>query len=177
MNTFIKSLIPKGELIQLKHSDIKPLRDKLLSEINNTCPLCGKEIQDGKAILEHSHIKGVGGTGLIRGVCCSSCNILLGKVENNCKRYNISLQELPNVLVQMATWLSKEHLPFVHPNEKPKEPILTKSSYNELKKVILENNFTKDMKKLPKYRDKKQKLTKVLQEMFTKYNVEPKFYK
>lgn len=172
-DSFIDSLIPKEELKQLTQKDIKILRDNILNKQNNICPICNKEIKEGKAVLEHSHKKKVGGSGLIRGVCCTNCNIMIGKVENNCKRYNISLEELPNVLINISKWLSKEHLPFIHPSEKPKEPILTKSSYNELKKLVSE----KDLKKLPVYKVKKQKLTKVLKELFEKYNLEPQFYK
>lgn len=165
--SFIDSLIPNGELIQLKQFEVKPLREKLAQQCSFICPICKKERLKENAVLEHSHKKIVKGTGLIRGVVCSSCNILIGKVENNCKRYNVSLEELPSVLINMAKWLSKKHLPYIHPSEKPKAKILKKSSYNMLEKVCKE--------KLPLYKSK-QKLTKPLESLFLKYNIEPQFY-
>ena len=61
---------------------------------------------------------------------------------------------------------------YIHPMDKPKGPLLTKSSYNELVRGVM-----KDGKyKMPEY-PKSRKLTKRLAELFEQYGIEPKYYK
>lgn len=151
----------------IKQKYIAQLRVRLLEEQQWNCPICDKPIEH--PVLDHHHIKRVKGTGLIRGVLCRSCNILLGKVENNCVRYNITQEELPQVLLNMSVYLTKPHLPYKHPSEKQRQ-ILTKSSYNKLKRVVLNQT------QVPPY-PKSGKLTKKLASLFLKYNVEPTYYK
>ena len=160
---------------EMKTKDVKPLRDKLIKEQNNKCPICARELTN--PVLDHSHKKKIKGTGLVRGVICSTCNIFLGKIENNCARYKIDINELPNVLRNMANYLEKEHLPYVHPKEVERK-VLKKSSYNKLisaiKKDMKSNkpNKTK-IRRLPKY---SKKLNKKLESLFKKYNIPPEFY-
>lgn len=160
------------EIKNLSQSDVKELREKILLENNGICPICRKPIKEGKAVLDHSHQKKNKGTGLIRDVICSGCNILLGKIENNCVRYGISNFELPRVLENMSFYLLKEHLPYRHPTEIPKEPKLTKSSYNKLKKAFIENNMKG---KFPEY-PKSGKLIKSLEALYLALEIEPEFY-
>jgi len=155
------------KLIQLRYDDVQDLREQLLQEQNGDCPLCNRLVN--APVLDHHHTRRVGGSGRVRGVLCRACNVLLGKVENNCMRYNISQAELPNVLRRMALYLEKEQTVYLHPSEAPKNPKLMKSSYNELVKAI------DGKRKVPGF-PKSGSLTKELACLFAKYNIEPRFY-
>lgn len=154
---------------QLKWSELEELRDKLLERQKHICPICKKRIEN--PVLDHHHVRRVKGTGRIRGVLCRQCNVLLGKVENNCVRYKINQEELPFVLENMARYLLTPQQPYIHPSETPKEPKLMKSSYNELAKTVEENGKYK----MPEY-PKSGRLTVRLAELFEKFGIEPKFY-
>ena len=159
---------------QLLSKEIPSLRAHLLKKQNGLCLICGKRIEDGEAVLDHHHQKKIGGTGLIRGTLCRTCNVFLAKSENNCNRYKIQPDELPRVLRNMADYLEKKQLPYIHPSEKPKKQILKKSSYNKLKKAYTGNI------KFPVYRTRKGKntqgMTKPLQKLFDEYDIVPEFY-
>lgn len=164
---------PFKGVIPMKASDIAILRERLLKEANGICPICEKPNE--APCLDHHHTKKVGGTGLVRGVICRNCNVFLGKIENNSKRYGISIHELSTVLRSCARYLDQEPLPFIHPSEKPKAPILKKSSYNKLKKVY------DGRAKFPPYRTTAkgkpaQKMTVRLQKIFDFYEIKPEFY-
>lgn len=162
---------------QLKQSDIPDLRSRLLTEQGGLCFICQK--QPKQPVLDHSHTKKTKGTGLIRGVLCSQCNVFLAKVENNCTRYLISHEELPDILRKMAKYLEKEHLPYIHPSEKPKRPKLKKSSYNKLVKAHKEDLNKATGKRVPKLHPypKSKVLTKPLERLFALYNIKPEYYK
>lgn len=155
------------KIIQLKNKDMVSLREELIKKQKNVCPLCERKINS--PVIDHQHKKRIKGSGLLRGVLCRSCNVMLGKVENNCVRYSISQNELPAYLRNMANYLEKEHLPYIHPSEAPKVKRLKKSSYKRLVKIV------NGKQKVPDY-PKSGKLTKPLKELYTKYGVQPKYY-
>jgi hypothetical protein len=99
---------------------------------------------------------------------------MLGKIENNCVRYSIAHKNLPEVLRNMADYLERPQLPYIHPTDAPKAPLLKKSSYNKLKKVM-EVSANRKKKKCPEY-PKSQKLTKPLEALYKEFNIEPEFY-
>jgi hypothetical protein len=113
----------------LKHCDISTLREVLCQKQQGICPICCKELN--APCLDHHHKKRIKGTGQIRGVLCRACNVMLGKIENNCVRYSIAQEGLPAVLRNMATYLEQPHLPYIHPSDAPKAKKLRKSSYNK----------------------------------------------
>lgn len=152
----------------LKHSDVPDVRNQLLEQQGNLCLICQNQAKS--PCLDHSHTKRNKGTGLVRGVLCRSCNVLVAKMENNCVRYSIEQEKLPQVLRNMAAYLEKPHLQLVHPSETPKPPKLKKISYNRLKKAY------KGDATLPEY-PKSGKLTKKLERLFKLYEIEPEFYK
>lgn len=69
---------------KLKYSQVAPYRKDLLGKQGGTCALCSLPITAGKDVLDHDHTEGH-----IRGVLHSGCNSLLGKLENNYKRYGV----------------------------------------------------------------------------------------
>jgi len=165
---------------QITAKTLPILRKKLLKKQKGKCAVCGKKPK--RPCLDHSHQKRIKGTGLVRGVVCSNCNVFLAKSENNCIRYAIKIKKLPKRLRQIADYLEHyENNPtkFIHPSEKPKNKVLKKVSYNKLKKVFEENPGRK--KKFPTYNmkgnKKKQILTKELENLFKLYNIKPEFYK
>jgi hypothetical protein len=168
--------MPKKKPRQLKSTDVPKLRNFLLKKHHGLCQICDKVIGEGEAVLDHHHKKKVGGTGLVRGVLCRTCNVFLAKSENNCKRYKIQPHDLPRVLRNMADFLERKQLPYIHPSEAPKKQILKKSSYNKLRKAY------KGRAKFPTYRTNKkdkpvQGLTKQLDKLFKEYGISPEFYK
>jgi len=151
--------------IYLSHKDLKILREELIIQQNNICPICLKELKD--PVLDHEHRKKLGGSGKIRKVLCRSCNIYLGKIENNSKRFGFSLIFLPDILRNIANYLESDHLDIIHPSEKPSKPKLKKSSYNKLFKQV-NGKYV-----MPKYNGN---FTKRLEKLFEKYEIEPEFY-
>ena len=157
-------------LRQLKNKDIPYYRDKILKEDqDNKCAICMKRPPKNPC-LDHHHKKKIKGTGQIRGVLCSNCNIFLGKIENNAVRYGISHKDLPDILVAISNYLKKPQYDLIHPTETPAKKILKKSSYLKLKKVYVGRS------KFPEY-PKSGTLTKPLKRLYEKFGIIPEFYK
>lgn len=169
------SQVPES-YIQLKTKDIHVYRQKLLKEQNYTCPICEVEIpKSGKgSALDHQHRRrksdpiGLNGGGLIRGVLCRGCNIIEGKVWNNSHRFGKTHKDIPKMLRNMADYLEKKNYPWIHPKEAPKEPIVKKRKYNQLKKVMKQHKLDP-----PPELSKRQKLTKELNRLFQKFDIPP----
>jgi len=165
------------ELVQLKTCDIPTIRENLLKEQNGCCALCGIEISEVTGYsLDHQHMTkketiGVDGSGLVRGVLCRSCNIFEGKVWNSTQRYkqpeNVKCRI--DILEKLIEYYKKDNFNLIHPNEKIKEQIVSKSNYNKLKKQYL---LSLKKKKFPEY-PKSGKLTKILENLFTEFKIEP----
>jgi hypothetical protein len=160
-----------NKIIQLKQKDVKSLRDNLLKEQKGLCLICKKEIVN--ACLDHHHKKRIKGSGLIRGVLCSQCNVFLGKIENNASRYGISQQNLPTILSSIIEYITKEHLPYLHPSEKEKNPILSKRCFNKLLKCYKSQYPNKKPIEYPKSKH----LTKKLEKLFNKFQIPIEFNK
>lgn len=157
-----------NEIKPLTYSEMVTLRNKLLYK-NPICPLCETKIL--KPVMDHQHITskevlGENGAGLIRGVICNNCNQLLGKIENNSKRFLI--KDLPKFLENVVKYLEQDNLPFIHPTETKRLKIqVKKSEYNKaIKAFALKYNktieYTKNKYKYSKY------LTKSLETLFEK---------
>ena len=85
-------------LQRLKLSEVAIIRARLLLQQGGLCAICSLPCK--RPCLDHDH-----DTGAIRGVACSGCNALLGKLENNYRRYGVtSLAAFTN---GVAAYLSK----------------------------------------------------------------------
>lgn len=156
------------------------LRKKLIAEQDNKCAATGFDLK--KPVLDHEHRKGflLSRSGQVRGVIEFDINQLLGKIEFAAKRFNIPLDDLPFVLRKLADYLERPLLPYVHPSEKPREPIIQASNYTKLGNMILDSGD-----KLPEwwgYRTNNkgkpaQKLSKRLKKLYGRHGIEPAFYK
>lgn len=156
---------------QLKSSEIASLRNWILKKQKGRCWICGQIPKI--ACLDHHHKKRVKGTGRIRGVLCSACNIFIAKSENNAIRYGVQQDQLPNRLRKFADYLEKKQYNYIHPSEAPKVPKLKKNSFKKIQKLY----STEFPNRKPLEYPKSQKLTKKLKEIYTKYNIEPEFLK
>ena len=73
---------------QLKTSEVKEIREKILKKQDNKCKLCNDPITEESGIsLDHQHMTsketiGEDGAGLVRGVLCRACNVMEGKIWN-----------------------------------------------------------------------------------------------
>ena len=99
--------------------------------------------------MTSKEIPGENGAGLIRGLLCSNCNVFLGKIENNHKRYCV--KDLIQWLRNCADYLEQPNLPYLHPKEsfRLKEKI-SKSDYNKIVKYLKQNGKNKKIPKYPK---------------------------
>lgn len=151
---------------QLTAGDIRAYRDAILKKQDGKCLICKRPAN--RPVLDHSHQKKNKGTGQVRGVLCSNCNVLLAKVENNAPRYGVNSTDLPRILDNMSLYLLKPHYPYIHPSEKPKARKITATCYGKLQ--------MKSRGKCPPM-SKSGVLTKPLEDAFFKWKVPVEFYK
>lgn len=119
-----------SEVWQAKSKTVPVLREIMLTKQKGNCTVCKKPV--AAPTLDHEHIKKVKGTGYIRAVCCSQCNTFIARSENNAARHGISLEELPNVLRNIADHLENK-TKVIHPTEQPKRK---KVGIREWNKVV-----------------------------------------
>lgn len=102
---------------KLKVSDIPTVRLQLLQKNSMRCALCSLPCSTEQAVLDHCH-----STGLVRDTLHRSCNALLGKVENNFKRYGVS--NLSAFLHGCVAYLQRHETPvtdMIHPTHRTPE--------------------------------------------------------
>lgn len=92
---------------RLKQTEIKAFREELLELQGGVCALCGLPLDRDDAVLDHSHCHG-----WIRGVLHRGCNSLLGKVENNYKRY--AIPDLEKCIASMWLYIACGNAPAGH---------------------------------------------------------------
>lgn len=139
------------------------------------CPVLKQPHPLERCVMDHQHkrkdeLPDESGKGLCRGVIHNQANSFEGKVSNAYKRYGLDkLIDLPSLLRNLADYLESNKIhcdtKYIHPNEEPKQPKLTKQSYNRLKKVC--------KTKIPLYTGN---YTKTLQLLFEKYKITAEFY-
>jgi hypothetical protein len=100
---------------KLKASDVAPTRERLLIEQRGVCALCKLPVKLGvDDVLDHCHT-----TGAVRATLHRGCNALLGKVENNYKRYGV--RNLGAFLNNANSYLQKHETNqtgLIHPTHK-----------------------------------------------------------
>lgn len=129
--------------------EIKTLREYWLKQDGNIDPISKRTIRS--PALDHCHK-----SGFCRGVLDRNTNQMLGKVESSFKRFlsEISLDELPNVLRNMANYLENNHsnLELVHYTEITKyirrfSNLTRKSQIEKLKSLKFLHRNIKDLSK------------------------------
>lgn len=170
-------------LIQMKQQDISTLKEKLWLKNDKKCPLLGIEVPLEKMALDHIHkLKSEDASeqkGTIRDSIEFRANAMEGKITNNWKRYfgadeNNHPISLPDFLRNLADYLEKgayqdqEGNFYIHPNEKIKEPKVSKSNYNKLLKAYKKSG---KKAKFPEY-PTSGKLTIKLKKLFEEFNIQ-----
>lgn len=145
------------DLIQLNKQSADKLRLAQWKRQKRKCAILRKPIDYKDATLDHKHklkhqIAGRQGRGLVRGVLHNNVNSAEGAMLNKYKRYGVhKLIDFPTFLRNLADYLENPPLKqmYIHPNEKQKKDILSKSEYN----LICKHYFTlyPRRRKLPAY--------------------------
>jgi len=156
----------KQKLIQLKHKDIKRIRNKQWIKQDKKCAIMQKVIKKEYTSLDHKHKKisqtpGPKGRGLCRGVLHKQINSLEGTIIKKYKKYGVhKLMPLPEFLINLAEYLTNPPMKqkYIHPNEAPKVKYIGKRDYNKVIKYYF-SMFPGRRKKLPPFK-KKMKLNK-----------------
>lgn len=102
---------------KIKASEISSVREQMLANQGGRCALCKLPLPAGQAVLDHDHA-----TGVVRGVLHRGCNSLLGKVENNYRRYGV--RSLDAFLAGTASYLGvhvTDRTGLLHPTHKTEE--------------------------------------------------------
>ena len=97
---------------RLKTTEVSVVRARLLAAQGGQCAICRLPVK--RDCLDHDH-----DTGAVRGVACSGCNALLGKLENNHKRYGV--QNLAAFANGVAAYLARHSINitgYIHPTHK-----------------------------------------------------------
>lgn len=89
--------------VRIKTTHIATTREGMWLRQGGKCALCSLHCTAQQAVLDHDH-----STGSLRGVLHRSCNALLGKVENNFRRYG--LQNLAAWAQGMPGYLRHHHV-------------------------------------------------------------------
>jgi hypothetical protein len=167
------------KLRQLKQKEIKSLKIHLHKKQKRICPILGTKFKASKMVLDHQHKTkkekiGKNGAGLARGAIHFQANVLEGKITNAFKRYGLAKFgiTLPDFLRNLADYLERENLPYIHPNEKPPKKKLMKRSYNKLRKLYDKKPIKSKFPDFPK----SGKLIKPLEKLYNHYGLQPEFY-
>ena len=90
--------------IRLTQAATKAYREAKLKEQGGRCALTGYTISAAEAVLDHDHA-----TGHVRGVLHRGVNSLLGKCENNYRRYGLSLPLLTAMAPPLGAYLARDY--------------------------------------------------------------------
>ena len=112
-------------------TSVRLIRESFLKK-SCICPICNKEIVS--PVLDHQHKKKVRGTGRIRNNICSNCNVFIAKTENNCTRFKIAQEELPEVLKNISEYFGAQQYNIIHYTDKESRPTLSKIQANKVLK-------------------------------------------
>ena len=112
-------------------TSVRLIRESFLKK-SCICPICNKEINN--PVVDHQHKKKVRGTGRIRNNICSNCNVFIAKTENNCTRFKIAQEELPEVLKNISEYFGAQQYNIIHYTDKESRPTLSKTIANKVLK-------------------------------------------
>jgi hypothetical protein len=136
--------------MRLKRDEVPEYRTKLLEEQQGICPLCEKRIKLRDQALDHDH-----STGHCRATLHSSCNVLLGKIENFISRHGKSLNEddrldrfCSNVCSYMAADYSDNTLHWTHRTDTERQILKYKRLQRRSKKPETKAKYKQLIKEL-----------------------------
>lgn len=102
---------------KLKTTEVKKVREALLARQGGRCALTGYPLDPADAVLDHCHA-----TGHVRATLHRGVNSLLGKIENNYKRYGLTRPQVFAMCAGIGEYLSKDYsgMP-LHPTHKTED--------------------------------------------------------
>jgi DNA-binding sugar fermentation-stimulating protein len=101
--------------MKLKHREIAEYRAQFLEQQQGRCALCNEPIEDD-AVLDHCHK-----TGKLRRVLHRGCNSMLGKIENNMPRSQMTSDRLREFAKRLVLYIDSEWDDLIHPTHKTAE--------------------------------------------------------
>ena len=168
--------------IEMKQSDIRILKEKIWLENNKKCPVLNKEIPLEKMALDHAHKtkseEYTENKGVIRTSLDFRANAILGKVENAIKRTGLNKDPDFNIVdflrnaadyFEKGAYKDENGFCYIHPNEVKKDPKMSKSNYNKLKKEYIKSDKKAKFPEFPS----SGKLSKPLEKLFNEFNINP----
>jgi hypothetical protein len=169
---------------QLRQEELTKIRRFFHRKQNNICPVLKLKVEVSDTVVDHAHKANSNNlgmpheAGLVRGIIHRQANTMEGKITNSFIRCGLHKFDitLPNFLRELANYIENPpllHLQLVHPSEKAKEKKLGKASFNKLEKVYVLKYPQKKKLVFPK----SKKMTKLLEELFKEFNIEPTFLK
>lgn len=102
---------------KLKTTQVKPYREQLYAAQGGRCALTHYPLAASSAVLDHDH-----STGHCRAVLHRGVNALLGKIENNYKRYGVTLPQVIAMGKNLEAYLTRDYgdMP-LHPTHKTED--------------------------------------------------------
>lgn len=101
---------------KLKSSQVRNKRLELLAGQDYTCALCRQPVSEEQAVLDHCHKSGA-----VRATLHRGCNSLLGKLENNYKRYGVNIDAFVAGVGQYLETHKENQTGLIHPTHKTPE--------------------------------------------------------
>ena len=120
---------------RLKTTEVGRVRADMLDKQGSRCGLCQLPCQPGEAVLDHDHL-----TGAIRAALHRGCNSLLGKLENNFRRYGVK---------NLAAFLHGA-VPYLQKHEENRTGLLHPSHKSEDEKRLARNAKARKARALKK---------------------------
>ena len=93
-----------GNTQRLNARQLKEWREATWLAQDKRCAITGYTISPSEAVADHDH-----STGHLRGVLHRGVNALLGKCENNYRRYGVSLPMLRAMAPAVAAYIEKDY--------------------------------------------------------------------
>lgn len=104
-------------MTKLKTTQVASTREALRATQLGRCALCKQACSESEAVLDHDHA-----TGAVRATLHRGCNALLGKLENNYKRYGV--RSIGAFCAGVADYLAKHQTNqtgLIHPTHKTED--------------------------------------------------------
>lgn len=89
---------------RLTQAKVKPFREELYAKQGGRCAITHYPISPADAVLDHDHR-----TGHCRAVLSRGANALLGKLENNYKRYGLTLPQLIAMCKNLGDYIGRDY--------------------------------------------------------------------
>lgn len=103
--------------VRLKTTQVSAAREKLSDKQGKRCAICGLVMASNSEVLDHDHA-----TGAVRATLHRGCNALLGKIENNYKRYGVAnLEAFVNGVAAYLQLHTTNQTGWLHPTHKTED--------------------------------------------------------